>query len=106
MYFLRFNFNVMNNQSELVLSKSKKLALIEGLVIFFYIVFVLNTTYGIFYLLYSPAIPLLFTIGFLITGFLFERKFNFWRGLAVLNTVIFIFLSSVFWFGDIFKNFR
>lgn len=91
---------------EYVPSLTKKLALIEILVILFYILFVFNVEYGVFYLLFSPVLPLVFTISFLITGFKFEKKLGFWKGMSALNLILFIIFSSIFWFGNMFVNFR
>jgi len=94
------------DKQEQVTSRAKKLTIIELIVLFFYILFVFNVEFGVFYLLFSPIFPLVFTIAFLITGFIFERKSNIWKGMSVLNLFLFILLSSVFWFGNAFSNFR
>ena len=90
---------------EYVTSLTKKLTLIELFVIFLYLVFIFNIEYGVFYLLLSPAIPLFFTISFLLAGLKFEKKTNFWKGMSVLNLILFIILTYIFWFVA-FKNFR
>ena len=89
------------------LALTKKLALIEMIVIVFYIVLTFNSEMaGIAYLFLSPVLPLVFAISFLITGFKFEKKLGFWKGMFALNVVLFLLLSSIVWFGNMFSNFR
>jgi len=88
---------------EYATSLTKKLALMEMLVIFFYILVVFNFEYGFVYLLFSPVLPLVFSLSFLITGFKFEKKLGFWKGMSALNLALFLLLSSIFWNANVYS---
>jgi len=96
----------MTKTLETQLSKANKLALIEVILVFFYIVLITNIEYGVFYLLFSPGLPLVFAILFLINGLFFEKESNLWKLFFSLNLLLLFLLANIFWFGNAFSNFR
>jgi len=96
----------MNKTVDVNLSKTEKLIVIEMLLFFFCVVFIASVKHGVFYLLFSPGLPLIFVIAFLINGLFFEKELILCKLMFFLNLFLFALLTYTFWFSGIFNNFR